>query len=240
MMGRGTRTAPGKDNLLLVDFLWKTEKEIINPCSLFSKDISVSTSMKDFLIHNVNNSFDLSELESYIDMIMGGMAKMESARRKTISELPLRGLKSYETFAFLVNNKAILEYEPIYEWQKKPVSKRQGDFLELKCGISCKKVNMGLANLIIDDIIKRIENKLCSIKQMLFLSKNGMFDSVSNMKMTVASDIMDKTSKNYWKVPFYLQKQFCSDKRLKTPLLDIKKLKIEPVKEGQKEWAKKI
>ena len=46
MVGRGTRLSPGKDHLLLLDFLWHTERhELCHPASLICQDEEVARQM---------------------------------------------------------------------------------------------------------------------------------------------------------------------------------------------------
>ena len=50
MVGRGTRTAPGKDHLLLLDFLWHTERhELCHPASLICESPEVAQRMTEAL-----------------------------------------------------------------------------------------------------------------------------------------------------------------------------------------------
>lgn len=46
MVGRGTRLSPGKDHLLLLDFLWMTEKhQLCRPAHLIAKNNEVADAM---------------------------------------------------------------------------------------------------------------------------------------------------------------------------------------------------
>ena len=50
MVGRGTRLCPGKENLLLLDFLWHTERhELCHPASLICEDPAVAQKMTENL-----------------------------------------------------------------------------------------------------------------------------------------------------------------------------------------------
>ena len=178
-------------------------------------------------------SYELDELSTYVNVVMCSMFKMEGARRIALKEIFSKSLKSCSTFAFLINDQKILDFEPVYEYQENPPTEKQCSFLEGKCGLSCDGVNFGLASLVIDRIIKRIEKKLCSVKQMFFLSKNGLSDSVPDMSMETASEIMDATSKNYWRVPKSFVEKHGGSKRINSPLVDINSLKIEPFVEGE-------
>lgn len=237
MIGRGTRPHVNKDNVLVVDFLWKTDRDVINPCSLFAKNDTMSTAMRDFLVMHVNKSYDLSKLSSYMDMVMGGLHLMEGARRTCQTELSKRGKNSPAVFAFIINNKKILEYEPIHAWEMMPPTIRQIDFLEQKCNISCKKVNKGLASKLIDAIVKRIERQKCTVKQMFLLARSGIFDKAPDISMEEAREIIDAIANNNWMIPSDMLRKYGGKKRLETPLIDIEKMAIEPIAEGQRECA---
>jgi superfamily II DNA or RNA helicase len=237
MIGRGTRPHANKDNVLVVDFLWKTDREVINPCSLFAKNDTMSTAMRDFLVMHVNNSYDLSKLSSYVDMVMGGLHLMEGARRTCKEELSKRCKNSPAVFAFIINNKKILEYEPIHAWEMMPPTIRQIDFLEQKCNISCKKVNKGLASKLIDAIVKRIEKQKCTVKQMFLLARSGIFDKAPDISMEEAREIIDAIANNNWIIPSDMLRKYGGKKRLETPLINIEEMAIEPVEEGQRECA---
>ena len=46
MVGRGTRLCEGKDHLLLLDFLWHTERhELCHPANLICEDEEVAKTM---------------------------------------------------------------------------------------------------------------------------------------------------------------------------------------------------
>lgn len=237
MLGRGTRLFKGKDNLLVVDLLWGTKKEILNACDSFARTTSVASSMKSFLTIHTNKSYDLSDLEKYIYLVMGNIAIKENARLIAVKDMTSRGLIDYRTFAFITDNWAILGHNDIYDWQKLSITEKQKEFLELKCGISAKGMTKGLASAIINAILKRIDSKLCTIKQMLFLAKRGCFDKSSETTMAEASAIIDRAAKCSWQIPRDIQLKIKGSKRLETPLVNLNDLKINEVKEGEKECS---
>lgn len=237
-LGRGTRICDNKENLLYVDFLWKTDKQIITPCNLFAETDSIAKSMRDFLVMNANKSYDLINLSMYIDMMMGGVEVMEGARMEWVVNIDKKKLKTPSMFAYLINDRSLLEYEPIYWWENQNPTSKQIEFIEGKCGISCSNIKKGFASKIIDVIIKRIEDKKCTVKQMFFLAKNGIFDNASDTSMSDANKIMDEVSRNNWRVPYHILNKYGGTKRLTEPLVKLKEIKIEPIEEGQKECAK--
>lgn len=236
MLGRGTRLSPGKKNLLFVDFLWKTDRDIITPCNIFSDKDVTAFSMKNFLIKNANKSYDMIELCQYFDMLFSCSEKMEEIRINCLNSIRNNGLKSYSMFAYAINNRDLIEYEPIYNWEFCPITEKQRIFLEDKCGISCKNMNKGLASKIIGVIIERANNGMCSSKQMFFIAKHGMFDKCGEMSSKDASYIIDEISKNKWKVPYHVYGKYGGDKRLTVSLLKYKNISIKPVDEEEGLW----
>ena len=238
MLGRGTRICDGKENVLYVDFLWKTDKEIMTPCNLFAETDVLAKSMRDFLVMNANRSYEMITLAQYIDLVMGGIQKMEGARMEWVVNLEKRTLRTMSMFAYLINDRRLLEYEPTYYWEEQQPTQKQIEFIEGKCGISCKGIKKGLASKIIDIIVKRINNKKCTVKQMFFLAKNGIFDKAPEISMEDAGKIMSDIANNYWRVPYHISKTYGGTKRLTESLIRLKDIKIEPIEEGQRECAK--
>ena len=238
MLGRGTRICDGKENVLYVDFLWKTDKEIMTPCNLFAETDVLAKSMRDFLVMNANRSYEMITLAQYIDLVMGGIQKMEGARMEWVVNLEKRTLRTMSMFAYLINDRRLLEYEPTYYWEEQQPTQKQIEFIEGKCGISCKGIKKGLASKIIDVIVKRINNKKCTVKQMFFLAKNGIFDKAPEISMEDAGKIMSDIANNYWRVPYHISKTYGGTKRLTESLIRLKDIKIEPIEEGQRECAK--
>lgn len=238
VIGRGLRLSDCKENCLIVDCLWNTNKDVLHPANIFSKEESVCRMMKDFLVTNVNKSFDVLTLEKYFDFACH-YKEMESARLLTFNNINKKGLKDYRIFAFIANKPELLQYEPVFGWEVLPPTQKQVETIE-KNGISSSKLTKGLASKIIDVIIKRIEKKQCTVKQMFFMSSKGIFDNASEMSFDVAKEIMDKATKNYWRIPFFYMKKYGGDERLKTSLLKVDKLDIRPIEEGEREWARKI
>ena len=65
MVGRGTRLAEGKDHLLLLDFLWNTEKhELCRPACLICEDEEVQQKMTQQLEQQPGVPVDIEEAES--------------------------------------------------------------------------------------------------------------------------------------------------------------------------------
>lgn len=235
--GRGTRLHPKKENLLLIDVIWQTNREIYHPSRLIAESDSIANSMRDFLISNCNKSYNLIDLHYFVDAFVN-LRHMEAARKTAQIELKGKGAKSYKTLAFLLRDESLFGYEPVFKWESQKPTDRQVETLGKFGIIVDKNITKGFANLIIRAIIKRCEEKLCTPKQMFVMAKMGIIEKLVEMKFEVASGIMDAVAKNYWKPNLYIQKNFIDAKNtLETPLIDYTKLKMEPIQEGDRACA---
>lgn len=64
MVGRGTRLHPGKDHLLLLDFLWHTERhELCHPASLICENDEVARRVTERLEEVPGCAVDLEDAE---------------------------------------------------------------------------------------------------------------------------------------------------------------------------------
>lgn len=88
MVGRGTRLSPGKDHLLLLDFLWHTERhELCHPASLICQDEEVARQMTKN-IEEAGCPVDIEEAEKTAaeDVV----AQREEALAKQLDEMKRR------------------------------------------------------------------------------------------------------------------------------------------------------
>ncbi len=62
MVGRGTRLHPGKDSLLLLDFLWHTERhELCHPAHLICESKEVANKMTENLEENAGFEINMKK-----------------------------------------------------------------------------------------------------------------------------------------------------------------------------------
>ena len=71
MVGRGMRLSPGKDHLLLLDFLWLSEKhDLCRPSSLVSKDTEIAKKM-ECTVEQIRNMHAISQTIVSLDSPVG-------------------------------------------------------------------------------------------------------------------------------------------------------------------------
>ena len=200
MVGRGMRLFPGKDHLLILDFLWLTERhDLCRPSSMISKDEKIAARINERLQQD-DRIYDLLEVEEAAEKEV--IVERENALAKQLSEMRNRQKKLVDPmqFAQSIMSLDLLNYEPMYLSDMAPATQKQLDLLE-KFGISASEVqNKGMARMILDQLISRRSQGLTTPKQIRTLEKFG-FQHVGTWKFSEASRLLDIISLNGWKVP---------------------------------------
>ena len=200
MAGRGTRLNPGKDHLLLLDFLWHTTRhELCRPASLICTSPEVAEKMTENLEQEAG-PIDLEEAEAQasadvIEQREASLAKLleEQKHRKRALVDPLQ-------FEFSIGAEDLSSYEPVFASDMGPPSAKQIELLE-KRGIFPDEIqNAGKARLLIDRLIKRQSEGLTTPKQIRLLERYG-FHHVGEWQFQDASRMITRINRNNWRVP---------------------------------------
>lgn len=202
MVGRGTRLYPGKKELLLIDFLWLTEKhELCHPANLICEDQEVAKKLTENLEKDAGQAVDLEEAEKTATEDV--VAQREEALAKQLAEMKRRKKKLVDPLQFEMSIQAedLSGYVPSFGWEMAPPSKNQLDALE-KRGICPDDIgNAGKAAMLIDRLEKRQHAGLTTPKQIRFLEGRG-FQHVGTWEFDQARKLIDRIAANGWKVPF--------------------------------------
>ncbi len=201
MVGRGTRLYPGKDHLLLLDFLWHTERhELCHPASLICTDKEVAKRMTENLEKEPGIPMDLEEAERSAaeDVI----EQREKALAEQLREMRQRKKKLVDPLQFEISIQAedLSGYIPAFGWEMAPPSDNQKKTLE-KLGIMPDEINnAGKAAKILDRLTKRRLEGLTTPKQIRFLEGRG-FQHVGTWKFDTAKKLIDRIAANGWRIP---------------------------------------
>jgi superfamily II DNA or RNA helicase len=158
-IGRSTRLHPGKENALILDFLWLTKA------------------------HNVIRAADIVARDEEEAQHLGDGDLVEAIEEERVNHLAaileankLRKGEEYDLieFATSIGDIEVADFEPTMHWHEDPVSPGQFNILE-KWGLNphCVKTK-GHASQIIDSLIRRSQNNLATYKQVRFLIKQGV------------------------------------------------------------------
>ena len=146
MVGRGTRLAPGKENLLLLDFLWHTERhELCRPAHLIASSPEVAKKMTENMAEDTEVEFSLLEAEEQAGKDV--VAEREEALAKQLAEQRKKKRKLVDPLQFEMSIQAedLADYVPSFGWEMAPPSEKQLKALE-KFGIYTEEIgNAGKA-----------------------------------------------------------------------------------------------
>lgn len=204
MVGRGTRLCEGKENLLLLDFLWHTERhELCHPASLIADSEEVAQKMTDNMEKQAAidpMAIDLEEAEQTAredvqrereEKLAEQLAAMKKRKRKLVDPLQ---------FEMSIQAEDLSSYVPAFGWEMAPASDKQIKALE-KYGIFPDDIdNAGKANLLLDRLNKRREEGLSTPKQIRFLESRG-FQHVGTWPFDAARNMIDRIAACGWRIP---------------------------------------
>ena len=201
MVGRGMRLFPGKTELVLLDFLWMTERhDLCRPSALISKDAEIAAKI-DRQVMEADGAVDIMEAEE--DAERDVLAEREQSLAQQLAEMRNRTRKLVDPLQYAMSIAAedLANYQPTFVWEMGPPTQKQLQFLE-KRGIFAESVeNMGKASLLIDRLIRRQDEGLSTPKQIRCLERYG-FRQVGTWSFDQASRMISRLAENHWRIPF--------------------------------------
>lgn len=202
MVGRGMRLSPetGKKELLLLDFLWMTERhDLCKPSALIAKDEEVVARI-DKKMQDKESGIDLIEAETESESEI--VKEREEALARELESMRKKKQKLVDPiqYAFSIAADDLADYEPTFTWEMAPASDKQLEYLE-KHGIYPESVTCaGMASLLIEKLKNRQIEGLATPKQIRFLERYG-FLHVGLWTFEAASKMITRISNNNWYLP---------------------------------------
>ncbi len=219
MVGRGTRLAPGKEHLLLLDFLWLTERhELCRPADLVCSDRAVAKKMTEKAAGD-GGAVDL--LEAQEAAASDVLAEREEALAKQLAEMRKRKRRLVDPLQYQISIQAedLTGYVPAFGWETAPASKQQTERLE-KLGIFGDELNAGMAEKMLRRLDARREAGLTTPKQIRFLESRG-FVHVGTWSFEAAKNMIDRIAANGWVTPRGVEPARYRPERGSTAAIDI-------------------
>lgn len=198
MVGRGTRLSPGKTDLLLLDFLWMTDKhELCRPADLVCEDRTVARQMTEHLAETgCPEDIEEAAAQASEDVV----AQREEALAKQLEEQRRKKAKLVDPLQYEMSIQAedLAGYVPAFGWEAGPPSEQQTAALE-KLGILPGAVeSAGKAALLLDRLNKRRDEGLTTPKQIRCLEKYG-FQHVGTWSFEAARHMIDRIAAQGWR-----------------------------------------
>lgn len=199
MVGRGTRLYPGKDHLLLIDFLWLTSRhDLCRPACLVCKSQDTAGAMTKRL--EKGEELDIEEAVEQAEKDV--LIEREEALAKELAAMRKRKRQFVDPLQYEMSISAedLVNYTPVFAWEMAPASDKQLKALE-KAGIYPEAVdNAGLAAKLLDRLAIRRQTGLATPKQIRCLERFG-FRNVGEWKFESANKMIARLSRNSWRVP---------------------------------------
>ena len=201
MVGRGTRLAPNKKELLLLDFLWHTTRhELCRPAHLICENAEVAEKMTENLEkENAPIDLEAAEKQASEDVVK----QREQALAKQLAEMRKRKRQLVDPLQFEMSIGAedLSGYVPAFGWEMSPPSEKQKQALQ-KYGIFPEEIDCaGKASLLLNRLNKRREEGLSTPKQIRLLENKG-FKRVGEWSFQAASNLITRIAANGWRVPY--------------------------------------
>lgn len=198
MVGRGTRLSPGKTDLLLLDFLWMTDKhELCRPADLVCEDRTVARQMTEHLAESgCPEDIEEAAAQASEDVV----AQREEALAKQLEEQRRKKAKLVDPLQYEMSIQAedLAGYVPAFGWEASPPSEQQTAALE-KLGILPDAVeSAGKAALLLDRLHKRQTEGLTTPKQIRLLERYG-FRHVGSWSFDAASRMINRIAAGGWR-----------------------------------------
>jgi superfamily II DNA or RNA helicase len=167
MIGRGTRIHPGKQDLLLLDFLWLTSQHsLIRPASLVAKDEKEAAEIERCLERAGGDLIGAADIAALDRTKALARALQENADRRA---------KRIDIFELELSFRApgLSDYEPTMLWLYEQPTERQLAYIA-RCGINPEQIRCkGEASAIIDLLEKRRCLGLATFKQARLMRRLG-------------------------------------------------------------------
>ena len=198
MVGRGTRLSPGKTDLLLLDFLWMTDRhELCRPADLVCEDRAVARQMTETLAESgCPEDIEQAAAQASEDVV----AQREEALAKQLEEQRRKKARLVDPLQYEMSIQAedLAGYVPAFGWEAGPPSDKQTAALE-KLGILPDAVeSAGKASLLLDRLNKRRAEGLTTPKQIRVLERYG-FQSVGTWSFDAAKHMIDRIAAGGWR-----------------------------------------
>lgn len=216
MIGRGTRPTPGKDHLLVLDFLWMTGKhDLVRPADIICKKGEIAQEVTKEL--EKGEQMDLFAAEEQVEANV--MEQRKNALARELEEAAKQRKKQQKKlvdpleYGLMLNMDELLDYVPTFGWEMAPATEKQVKAIT-NFGLDPEGMCKGQASKILSKLMERAQEDMSTPRQIKALQKFG-FQNVQAWTRDEASRIMSALNAAGWK-PWlaHLDPAFYQPKRL--------------------------
>lgn len=207
MVGRGTRLSPktGKEKLLLLDFLWMTERhDLCRPATLLGASQDVQDRITEIIAdaEEANGAIDLLDVEAQAESDV--QEQRESALAEELERMRHRKAKLVDPlqYALSICDLDLQNYAPVFGWETREPTQKQCDYLEAH-GIDPTGMSAGMASKMIESLKRRQDEGMATPKQVRMLERKG-FVHPGTWTFEAANKMMSMLANNRWMVPAHI------------------------------------
>lgn len=199
MVGRGTRLFPGKDHLLILDFLWMTGKHnLIHPADITCKKKEIAEKVTEDLEDGEEKDlFDIEE-ETENKVVQARKDALQKALEEAEKQRKQKKLVDPLELEISLGDDSLIDYVPTFGWEAEPATPKQIEYLEKMQIAAGDEMCRGKASKLIDRLSTRRNLGLCTPRQAKALSKYG-FINTYEWKFEEASKMMNRLAAVGWK-----------------------------------------
>ena len=200
MVGRGTRLAEGKTHLLLLDFLWLTERhELCRPADLICTDRAVAARMTED-VAACGEPVDIEAAEQTASEEV--LQQREEALAKQLAEMRKRKKRLVDPlqYAMSIQAQELESYVPAFGWEAEKPTEQQQQQLEKQGILPDAVATAGQARQLLDRLQQRRTDGLTTPKQIRFLEQKG-FVHVGTWSFEAARQMIDRIAASGWRLP---------------------------------------
>lgn len=198
MIGRGTRLYPGKNELLVLDFLWMTGRHnLVHPADLICKKAEIAEKVTEKLEDGEIRDLFEAEEGAERDAVEERKSSLAKALDESKNERKKKKLVDPLEFGLSIDNDELIDYVPTFGWEAMDPTEKQLATIE-KFGVSTDGIlNRGHASLVIDTLMKRVG--MATPKQIQLLERFG-FQSVKDWTIDEAKSVIAQVAAVNWQI----------------------------------------
>lgn len=200
MIGRGTRLHPGKDHLLILDFLWMTGKhDLIHPADIICRKKEIADKMTEKLEEGEDADLMILEGEVEKDVLAERKNALQKALEEAKKQRKQKKLINPLELELSLGDDSLIDYVPTFGWEAEPATEKQLKYLQsMQVATDGEDICKGKASKIIDRLNKRRSLGLCTPRQADILAKFG-FQNTYEWTFEEASKMISRLAAAGWK-----------------------------------------
>ncbi len=173
MVGRGTRIAQGKQDMLLIDFLFQASKKLVcRPAHLIAKSDIEAEVITEIIQKAAAVPGEVAQ--DLLTVATSATSQREEALRKKLEENRNKKAKTISAEEFALNHGefAVCDYEPAMGWERAAVTDKQKPYLK-RAKIDLESVkSAGHASALLDIYFREVKKpKLASPKAVALMRR---------------------------------------------------------------------